>query len=252
MATGQAKHLEVEFFDRHATAGTEYNVFTEATNGRLIRACLDRCGLKGGDRVLDLGCGSGVFSSRLAKQGLSVTGVDISPKLIEIGCKLYPEVKLEVGDAEALAFEDGAFDAVFLGGVIHHFPDPVKMAKEVARVVKPTGSFYAFDPNRLNPFMYLYRDRSSPFYSPVGVTPNERPVLVKEVVKTFADAGFDVKTDYMSVQYTYVASGKVRWLLPAYNFIDTALFYPSFLKRFRPFLLTWGRKKAPANPEAAD
>src|SRR6185503_9285363 len=115
MPSGQAKHLEVEFFDRHATSGTEYNVFTEKTNERLIGACLERCGLQGGDRVLDLGCGSGVFSSRLAKTGLAVTGVDISPKLIEIGRKLYPEVRLEVGDAEALAFEDGAFDAVFLG-----------------------------------------------------------------------------------------------------------------------------------------
>ena len=44
-------------------------------------------------------------------------------------------------------------------------------------MLRPGGRFVAFDPNRMNPFMWLYRDRSSPFYSPVGVTQNERPVL---------------------------------------------------------------------------
>ena len=70
-------------------------------------------------------------------------------------------------------------------------------------------------------------------------------------LRTFSESGFDVKTDYMSVQYTYVASGKVRWLLPVYNFVDTALFYPSFLKHFRPFLLTWGLKQTPEKHQAA-
>ena len=46
-------------------------------------------------------------------------------------------------------------------------------------MLRPGGRFVAFDPNRMNPFMCLYRDRSSPFYSPVGVTENERPVLAK-------------------------------------------------------------------------
>jgi SAM-dependent methyltransferase len=51
---------------------------------------------------------------------------------------------------------------------VHRLLDPARCASEVFRVLKPDGSFVAFDPNRLNPFMYLYRDRSSPFYSSVG------------------------------------------------------------------------------------
>ena len=244
VSTGQDKHLEVEFFDRHGAAVDEYDVFSEFTSQRLTEICLEKCGLSGAERILDLGCGSGVFSGRLAKAGLRVTGVDISPKLIEIARERQPGVEFAVGDAEALTYEDSSFDAVFLGGVIHHFPDPEPLSREVARVTKPGGSFFAFDPNRRNPITFLYRDRSSPFYSSVGVTPNERPVVARDVVRIFRNCAFEVNVDYMSVQYTYVASGKLRWLLPAYNVIEKGLFSPSVLKSFRAFLLTWGRKQS--------
>ena len=59
----------------------------------------------------------------------------------------------------------------------------------------------------MNPFMYLYRDRASPFYSSVGVTENERPVLPFQIAGVFRDAGFAVSTDYLAgLAYRYVAS----------------------------------------------
>lgn len=242
-AATQDKSVEVAFFDGHATGPQEYNVFSEATNDRLIDLCLRCCGLSPGAAVLDLGCGSGVFSHYLARRGLRVTGADLSPKLIELGRRLYPNVTFAVEDAEHLSFADGTFDCVFLGGVIHHFPDPTRMAAEVARVLRPRGTFFAFDPNRRNPFMYLYRDRSSPFYSPVGVTPNERPVLEEEVRRVFGAAGFAVESAYTSVSYRYVASSLMRWLLPAYNLAERVLFAPRWAQRRRAFLVTWGVKQ---------
>jgi hypothetical protein len=95
----------------------------------------------------------------------------------------------------------------------------------------------------MNPFMWLYRDRSSPFYSSVGVTENERPVLAREAAEVFRRAGFTVGTDYLSnLRYRYVASAKVRWLLPIYNVIEGALFALPFMKPFRSFVLTFGEK----------
>jgi hypothetical protein len=95
----------------------------------------------------------------------------------------------------------------------------------------------------MNPAMYLYRDRSSPFYSAVGVTENERPVLAGEVAAAFRDAGFRVGTEYHSgMKYRYIASGALRWLLPAYNIVDRLLFSPEFMKRFRAFVFTFGEK----------
>ena len=240
MRSQQEKKLELEFFDRHALGGSEYNVFSEATNQRLVEAFVRDCELSAGHRVLDLGCGSGVFSGRLADLGLEVTGVDLSPGLIEVAKRTCPRVRFEVGDAESLDFADGSFDAAFLGGVVHHFPDPGLMLSEVARVLRRGGRIFSFDPNRRNPFMYLYRDPSSPLYSSRGVTPNERPILVEDLVRELREAGMDVKTDYSSVEYTYVASGRVRLLLPLFNVIDRMLFFPKALKRFRPFVISWG------------
>jgi hypothetical protein len=53
-----------------------------------------------------------------------------------------------------------------------------------------------------------------------------------------------VNTDYLSdLRYRYVASGRVRWLLPAYNTIDSTLFGLNFMRRFRAFVLTSGEKR---------
>jgi SAM-dependent methyltransferase len=126
---------------------------------------------------------------------------------------------------------------------LHHLPERSRCAAEVFRILRPGGKFVAFDPNRMNPFMYLYRDRSSPFYSPVGVTENERPVLAHEIAATFHDAGFRVGTEYLSgLKYRYIASGKVRWLLPLYNAIDSVVFSPGFMQRFRAFVFSFGEK----------
>ena len=76
--------------------------------------------------------------------------------------------------------------------------------------------FVAFDPNRMNPFMYLYRDRSSPLYSPVGVTPNQRPVLAREIFRVLPLGrlyGGYPKPSRICVIAMSPLRG-VRWLLP--------------------------------------
>lgn len=242
IASGQDKQKEIDFFDRHAEADS-YDVFTPDSNRRLIEAVVRLGGLKPGDRVADLGCGSGAFSEELRTIGYSVVGIDISPKLIAVGRAKYPGLELLEGDVEDLPFATGSLDGVLLSGLVHHFPDPSRCAAEVYRVLRPGGRFVAFDPNRINPFMWLYRDRSSPFYSSVGVTENERPVLARQVASVFRAAGFDVGTDYLSgLSYRYVASRRARALLPIYNTIDRIVFASPISKPFRAFVLTYGSK----------
>jgi ubiquinone/menaquinone biosynthesis C-methylase UbiE len=238
----QDKQKEVAFFDGHA-ATDAYDVFTPETNVRLITTCARLAGFRTGTRIADLGCGSGVFTDLLHRQGFEAVGLDLSPKLIGLARRKYPGVEFLEGDVEHLPFPDNSLDGVLLSGLVHHLPDPSRCAGEVFRVLKSGGSFVAFDPNRMNPFMYLYRDRSSPFYSPVGVTENERPVLAHKVAAVFGQLGFKVGTDYISdLSYRYLASSGLRWLLPAYNALDRALFAPDFMKPLRAFVLTFGQK----------
>ena len=238
----QDKQKEIEFFDAHADAD-EYDVFTPEANARLIDAFKRLTGLPRGAKVADLGCGSGAFTEMLRREGYDAVGVDISPKLVAVGKSKYPGLNLIEGDVEHLPFETGSYDGVLLSGLVHHFPDPRKCAAETSRILRPGGRFMAFDPNRMNPFMYLYRDRSSPLYSSVGVTENERPVLAHQIASVFRETGFKVGTDYISdLNYRYLASSKLRWLLPAYNAIDRLLFAPGFMRPLRAFVLTYGEK----------
>ena len=242
LALAQNKQKEVAFFDGHA-ATNAYDVFTPETNVRLVTTCARLAGFRTGTKIADLGCGSGVFTDLLHRQGYEAVGLDLSPKLIGLARRKYPGVEFLEGDVEHLPFPDGSLDGILLSGLVHHLPDPSRCAGEVFRVLKSGGSFVAFDPNRMNPFMYLYRDRSSPLYSPVGVTENERPVLAHKVAAVFRACGFTVGTDYISdLSYRYLASSKLRWLLPAYNALDRALFAPDFMKPLRAFVLTFGQK----------
>lgn len=238
----QDKQTEIAFFNAHAAADA-YDVFTPATNERLIDAFVGLTKVPPGSRVADLGCGSGVFTDVLHRRGYRCTGIDISPKLITIAQTKFTDIEFAEGDVEHLPFPENSFDGVLLSGLVHHLPDPSCCAAEVYRILRPGGKFFAFDPNRMNPFMYLYRDRSSPFYSSVGVTKNERPVLAAEVAATFRGVGFRVGTKYLSdLKYRYVASGRIRGLLPLYNTIDSLMFAPTFMQRFRAFVLTFGTK----------
>jgi ubiquinone/menaquinone biosynthesis C-methylase UbiE len=241
-ASAQDKQKEIDFFDRHAEADA-YDVFTPRSNRRLIEAFVRLSGLRPGARVVDLGCGSGAFTEELRAAGFSAVGVDISPKLVGLGRKKYAGLELIEGDVEALPFEPEMFDGVLLSGLVHHLPDPRRCVAETFRVLRSRGRFVAFDPNRLNPFMWLYRDRSSPFYSPIGVTENERPVLATRVAEVFKTCGFTVSTDYLSgLSYRYVASRRARLVLPLYNAIDRIAFGLPIMKPFRAFVLTYGAK----------
>jgi SAM-dependent methyltransferase len=238
-ATAQDKQKEIDFF-----GGMDaYDVFTPESNARLIFAFQRLTGLPRGAQVADLGCGSGAFTELLRQAGYDARGLDLSPKLIAAGRQKYPGLDLIEGDVERLPFPSGSLDGVLLSGIVHHLPDPRRCAEEVFRVLRPGGKFMAFDPNRMNPFMWLYRDRSSPFYSPVGVTENERPILAQRVAGAFRTAGLVAGTDYLAgLSYRHVASRWARPILPIYNAIDRLIFNLPFMNPLRPFVLTYGAK----------
>jgi len=241
----QNKDAEIQFFNDFAIDEGDYNVFTEESKRKIIQTCVDRANFKPGDNVADLGCGSGAFTALLQHEhDLHAVGLDISDRLIKYAQRVYPDVEFMVGDVELQPFDVNSMDGALLSGIVHHFPDPTKFAEEVHRILKPGSAFVAFDPNRMNPFFYLYRDKSSPFYSSVGVTENERPIIANRTARVFEEIGFDVEVSYLGgLDYRYIASPMMRTLLPVYNTLDNLLFSPDFMKPYRQFVITVGRKK---------
>lgn len=108
------------------------------------REFYERLSLAPGCRVLDVGCGSGQLALIAAKDGLDVTGVDIASNLIDRArARAQAEgltARFEEGDAEALPFEDGSFDAVvsLIGAMFA--PQPDLVARELLRVCVPGGT----------------------------------------------------------------------------------------------------------------
>lgn len=97
--------------------------------------------LSPGARVLDLGCGSGLLSRYLHDQSFQVKGVDFSSGLIEIARQENPEIEFSVADVAATPYDEGEFDVVVSGLVMHYLQDLTPAFKEVQRILTSGGLF---------------------------------------------------------------------------------------------------------------
>ncbi len=108
--------------------------------------------LQPGDKVLELGCGTGYFTRALAHSGAQVTAIDISPGLLEVAQRecARPNVQFEVQNAYELTYSDESFDSVVGSSVLHHLEVDAALS-EIYRVLKPSGTVYFTEPNMMNP-----------------------------------------------------------------------------------------------------
>jgi SAM-dependent methyltransferase len=100
-------------------------------------AALRRVDLAPGDRVLDVGCGTGVFLRLCADRGAVVAGLDVSAAMVEAARARVPEADLRVGDVQALPYADEAFDLVTGFASFFYADDVVAALREAARVARP-------------------------------------------------------------------------------------------------------------------
>jgi SAM-dependent methyltransferase len=107
----------------------------------LAGGALEWLAARPGERILDLGCGDGQLTQRIAAAGAIVTGVDNSPAMV--ASARARSVVVEIGDAESLPSADGAFDAVFSNAALHWVRGQDAMMREVHRVLRPGGRFVA-------------------------------------------------------------------------------------------------------------
>jgi ubiquinone/menaquinone biosynthesis C-methylase UbiE len=108
-------------------------------------------GLSG--KVLEVGCGSGLFTTELIKSQFHLTSIDISPDLLDLARQAVSEQKnvaFRLEDVHATSFPDESFDAVIGSSVLHHLDLEVAL-KEILRILKPGGTIRFTEPNYLNP-----------------------------------------------------------------------------------------------------
>jgi trans-aconitate methyltransferase len=95
-----------------------------------------------GERILDLGCGTGHLTAQIAAAGADVIGIDSAAAMIEQAHRAYPALHFEVADARAFAFAE-PFDAVFSNAALHWIKPPDSVVACVYGALKPGGRFVA-------------------------------------------------------------------------------------------------------------
>ncbi len=139
---------KAEFFDRWAPSYDCLlpSVFYQAVHQRLLESVT----LPAQPHVLEVGCGTGKLLNRLADRNPHLTGigVDIATAMLAQATRKTPHrdrLQFQLANVENLPFADQCFDGVFCAISFLHYPDPVAALRSVARVLKPTGTFYLAD-----------------------------------------------------------------------------------------------------------
>ena len=101
-------------------------------------------------RILDIGCGLGMYVSQFRRFSEDVYGVDVDPDKVAQASQYLPN--LRIAPAEELPFDDECFDVILLNEVIEHVDDDRRTIREAFRVLAPGGHIIIYAPNRLYPF----------------------------------------------------------------------------------------------------
>ncbi len=124
------------------TAEVYEEIFVPALFRRTAERLLAEAQISHGERVLDLGCGTGIVArlaaDRVGASG-SVTGLEPNEAMLAVARRIAPQVDWRPGNALTLPFEDGAFDRVLSQAILTSFQEPEGALQEMFRVVRPTG-----------------------------------------------------------------------------------------------------------------
>lgn len=136
--------IDVRAFDLYEAAGWD---LVAATYGRVwspitrqaVGPLLDAAGVEPGRRVVDVGTGAGDAAATATERGAEATGVDVAAAMVQIAARRHPTTAFVEASVTDLPFPDESFDAAIGNIVIQHVGEPLRAARELARVLVPGG-----------------------------------------------------------------------------------------------------------------
>ncbi|MCO6438649.1 MAG: class I SAM-dependent methyltransferase [Phycisphaerae bacterium] len=195
-----------------------------------------------GMRVLELGCGTGLFTEKFVRSGAAVTAIDVSPDLLDLARQrtAWPMgVIFRLADAENLPFEAETFDAVVGSSVLHHLRIE-RAAAEVFRVLKPHGRIAFAEPNMLNPQIAL--QRNVPMLRRLaGESPEETAFVRWSLARLLREQGF---AEVQIKPYDFLHPATPRVMIPLVQRIGRIVEALPVLREVAGSLIIQGRKSA--------
>jgi demethylmenaquinone methyltransferase/2-methoxy-6-polyprenyl-1,4-benzoquinol methylase len=140
-ASGTLPETQVRaMFDRIARVYDRMNgLMTAGMHHRWRERAVDLAAVGPGSRALDVATGTGDLAIALRARGAEVVAMDFSERMLELARAKAPDIRFEAGNALALPYADGEFDAVTVGFGARNFSDLGKGLAEMARVTRPGG-----------------------------------------------------------------------------------------------------------------
>jgi ubiquinone/menaquinone biosynthesis C-methylase UbiE len=136
--------------DQHTLQASGYAALTQSAPSDRTTALRKLAGVSADDIVLDLACGPGSLALDLAPHVAQVTGLDLTPAMLDQARKAQikagvDNISWQVGDAAALPFADSTFSLIASRAAFHHFEEPAAVLAEMARVCRPGGRVVVID-----------------------------------------------------------------------------------------------------------
>ncbi|MEU9128338.1 demethylmenaquinone methyltransferase [Kitasatospora sp. NPDC048540] len=174
------------------------------------RAVADAVGAGPGQRVLDLGAGTGTSSLPFAEAGAEVVPCDFSLGMLAEGKRRHPELALTAGDATRLPFADGVFDAVTISFALRNVQDTDAALRELYRVTKPGGRLVIceFSTPTWTPLRTVYTEYLMRALPPVATAVSSNPdayVYLAESIRSWPDQ------PALSVKLQQAGWSRVAW-----------------------------------------
>jgi len=203
-------------FDRIAPVYDAMNRAMTAGLDRRWRRETARAAVSPGDRVLDACCGTGDLAIACLAEGGEVTGLDFSERMLERARAKSDQVEWMQGDALALPFEDGSFDAATVGFGVRNLEDLDRGLAELRRVLRPGGRLAILEITQprglLRPFYKLWFDGLVPLAGkllPGGSAYTYLPASVRRFPAAREFAQMIEASDFEQVRYRLFAGGIV-------------------------------------------
>jgi len=218
MSVSERVRNEIEHSHKIAMAGEEVWNWSSASGQERLkrRVGVFVAAIRSPDvgSVLELGCGTGLFTKELAVVGPLVTGIDVSDDLLRIAKErvVNDNVLLLNADAHDTPFRHGTFDVVVGSSVLHHLNVPVAL-RECRRVLRKGGRFVFTEPNMLNPQVWVMFNVKCLKWI-WHVSPDEKAFFSWQLRREIESAGF---VDVRITPFDFVHPGIPGWLLPYVN-----------------------------------